>query len=412
MLVDLSPEEYGPYVVIENGKKILYVKILKALYGMLAASLLWYKKFRKDLESIGFIFNPYDPCVANRMVNDKQQTVRFHVDDLMSSHKDASVNDKFYKWLNEQYGQFGEVTQHRGKVHDYLGMNFDFSEKGKVIVDMIAYVKAMLDEFPIELKDDDTAPTPAPNNLFAPSEGEDLDKSKAETYHTFTAKGLYACKRARPDTQPAVAGLCTRVKKPTTGDWDKLLRYMKYLNGTRNDKLILSADDIHVIKWYVDAAFAVHPDFKSHSGGVMSFGGGAAISGSKKQKLNTRSSTEAELVGADDFSNLIFWTKLFLEEQGYNVEKNILYQDNKSAILLETNGKRSSSSRTRALNIRYFFLTDQVEKKNVTIEYCPTKQMIGDFMSKPLQGELFNKFKAAVMGHNNSLFEGPADLQG
>ena len=144
----------------------------------------------------------------------------------------------------------------------------------------------------------------------------------------------------------------------------------------------------------------------------MSFGGGAAISGSKKQKLNTRSSTEAELVGADDFSNLIFWTKLFLEEQGYEVEKNILYQDNKSAILLETNGKRSSSSRTRALNIRCFFLTDQVEKKNVSIKYCPTKQMIGDFMSKPLQGELFSKFKAAVVGHNNSLFEGPADLQG
>ena len=126
------------------------------------------------------------------------------------------------------------------------------------------------------------------------------------------------------------------------------------MNGARNDKLILSADDIHVIKWCVDAAFAVHPNFKSHSGGVMSFGGGAAISGSKKQKLNTRSSTEAELVGADDFSNLIFWTKLFLEEQGYEVEKNILYQDNKSAILLETNGKRSSSSRTPSIEHSMF----------------------------------------------------------
>ena len=107
------------------------------------------------------------------------------------------------------HGQCGDVTQHRGKVHDYLGMNFDFSEKGKVKIDMIDYVKAMLDEFPVELKDDDTAPTPAPENLFAPSEGEDLDKSMAETYHTFTAKGLHACKRARPDTQPAIAGLCT-----------------------------------------------------------------------------------------------------------------------------------------------------------------------------------------------------------
>ena len=147
MLVELAPEECGPFVVIENGKKVLYVRILKALYGMLAAALLWYKKFRKDLESVGFVFNPYDACVANRMVDGKQHTVRFHVDDLKSSHVNASVNDEFYKWLNKMYGQYGDVTQHRGKVHDYLGMNFDYSEKGKVKVDMIDYVAAMLDEF-------------------------------------------------------------------------------------------------------------------------------------------------------------------------------------------------------------------------------------------------------------------------
>ena len=95
---------------------------------------------------------------------------------------------------------------------------------------------------------------------------------------------------------------------------------------------------------------------------------------------------------------MILWTKLFLEEQGYEVEQNILYQDNKSAILLEKNGKRSSSKRTRALNIRYFFITDQVEKGNMYIEYCPTGEMTADFMTKPLQGELFSRFKKRIMG--------------
>jgi hypothetical protein len=130
----------------------------------------------------------------------------------------------------------------------------------------------------------------------------------------------------------------------------------------------------------------------------MTYGRGAIQSSSRKQKLNTRSSTEAELVGADDLSVMILWTKLFMEAQGYDIEKNILYQDNKSTILLETNGKRSSSKRTRALNIRYFFLTDQVEKGNLLIEYCPTKEMIGDYMSKPLQGQLFKKFRDLIMG--------------
>ena len=142
----------------------------------------------------------------------------------------------------------------------------------------------------------------------------------------------------------------------------------------------------------------VHPDFKSHSGGVMTMGSGAIQSHSRKQKLNTRSSTEAELVGVDDFMTPILWTRLFLEEQGVHVKDNILYQDNKSAILLEKNGKRSSGKRTRALNIRYFFVTDQVEKKNLSIEYCPTGEMWADYMTKPLQGATFEKFKKKIMG--------------
>ena len=119
---------------------------------------------------------------------------------------------------------------------------------------------------------------------------------------------------------------------------------------------------------------------------------------SKKQKLNIRSSTEAELVGADDAATMILWTGLFMEQQGYSLEKNILFQDNKSAILLETNRKRSAGKRSRALNVRYFFLTDQVEKGNLSIEYCPTDVMWADFMTKPLQGEKFKKFWDEILG--------------
>jgi hypothetical protein len=84
LLVELAPEYYGPYVVLEKGKRVLYLQVLRALYGMLVAALLWYQHFRKDLESVGFEFNPYDPCVANRLIDGKQHTVMFHVDDLMS----------------------------------------------------------------------------------------------------------------------------------------------------------------------------------------------------------------------------------------------------------------------------------------------------------------------------------------
>jgi hypothetical protein len=162
------------------------------------------------------------------------------------------------------------------------------------------------------------------------------------------------------------------------------MRVMKYLYGTRDEYLTLSADNLSVVKWYVDASFAVHPDFKSHTGAVMVLGRGAIQSIARKQRMNVRSSTEGELVAVDNAATMILWTKLFLEAQGYDVEKNNIYQDNKSAILLETNGKKSSGKRTRALNIGYFFISDQVEKGNAQIEHCGTDTMVGDLFYKAI----------------------------
>jgi hypothetical protein len=62
LLLEITPEAYKPYTVYENNKMVLYVRMLRALYGMLVASILSYKKFRKDIEGIGFHVNPYDPC--------------------------------------------------------------------------------------------------------------------------------------------------------------------------------------------------------------------------------------------------------------------------------------------------------------------------------------------------------------
>jgi hypothetical protein len=97
--------------------------------------------------------------------------------------------------------------------------------------------------------------------------------------------------------------------------------------------------------------------------------------------------TESELVGTDDvMPQEILWTLYFLEAQGYKIDANILYQDNKSSILLETNGRGSSSKWTRHIGVRYFFIADWVQSKEIHIEYCPTGIMIADFFTKPLQG--------------------------
>ena len=103
--------------------------------------------------------------------------------------------------------------------------------------------------------------------------------------------------------------------------------------------------------WYVDALFAVHPNMRGHTGCGLTLGRGFPISVSTKQKLNTRSSTESELVGVNDMMPIICWTRYFLLSQGYGIIENLLLQDNKSSILLEQNGRASSGKRTRHINI-------------------------------------------------------------
>ena len=165
--------------------------------------------------------------------------------------------------------------------------------------------------------------------------------------------------------------------------------------------LTLGIDNIRVIKWMVDASYAVHDDFKSHTGGCMMWGKGSPISISQKQKLNSRSSTESELIAVDDLMDKILWTRLFLKEQGVQIEKNILMQDNQSTIKLEENGKWSSGKRTRAINVHYFFVSDNVEKGNLQVEYMPTEEMVANFLTKPLQGKPFVKFRSRLMEVHN-----------
>ena len=114
ILVEMNPEKYSQYVTIENRRQVVYVMMLKALYGMLESSLLYYKKFKKDIETIGFEVNPYDPSVANRNIWGSQHMICWHVDDLKSSHKDGAVNDEFLEWLSEKYGEVAPVKATRG----------------------------------------------------------------------------------------------------------------------------------------------------------------------------------------------------------------------------------------------------------------------------------------------------------
>jgi hypothetical protein len=161
----------------------------------------------------------------------------------------------------------------------------------------------------------------------------------------------------------------------------------------------LGAVDSKDLMCYVDCAFGVYFNYCSHTGGGLMMGKGFAVSVSKAHTLNTRSLTEGEIVSVDDCLSLVLWYCEFMIAQGYGCNRNIILQGNKSSVLLETNGKASSGKRTRHINIRYFGITDQVDKKEVKfIMWIPREDMVADYLKKTLQGAEFCCFKDFIMG--------------
>eukprot|EP00956_Cyclotella_meneghiniana_P039839 scaffold180856_cov40-Cyclotella_meneghiniana.AAC.4 len=230
----------------------------KAMYGLLRSALLFYLRLVKDLHEFGFELNPYDPCVANKIVDGTQMTVVWHVDDLKISHKKKSEIDKLLTYLKSKYGQ--GLVVHEGDLHDYLGVDHDYSEKGVVKLSMIKHIDRIFKDFPDEIGK--SAATPAADHLFqvrdpeeAKRDGKLLDIQRKKDFHHSVAQLLFVSTRVRRDIQTAVAFLTTRVKRPDEDDWGKLKRVLKYLKGTLHMKLVLSVDELGIIRWWVDASY-------------------------------------------------------------------------------------------------------------------------------------------------------------
>ena len=145
------------------------------------------------------------------------------------------------------------------------------------------YVEQIINDLTIKLYENDTAKTPANDNLFKIFNIKMSLKDKSEIFNTITEKVMFLWKGARLDIQPTIVILCSRSKNPNEGYTNKLTGPTKYLNRTREMILTLSSDNTRIIKWYVNATFAVHTYFKSHTGMKMKMRQGEVISISKKK---------------------------------------------------------------------------------------------------------------------------------
>ena len=390
ILVNLDPSfNIG---VLANGDCI--VQLNKALYGLVESALLWHKHITKTLCDLGFVQNPYDQCVYNLMRNGMACTVTLHVDDLFISSRDMDNLNYLYEGLKTVYGS---LDIHHGPKINYVGMTMDFKSSGKVVITQDKFIQDILSD--IEVKGQISSP--ADNTLFRIDESSPLlETARKELFHSVAAKLLYLAKRTRPDLLILTSYLTSRVQAPTEEDYDKLLRGLRYLKSTVDIPLSLSANIANLqpisILSYVDASFATHPDMRSHTGALITLGEGAIYAKSGKQILNTTSSTESELVGLSDSSVQVIWVRNFLTELGYPSGPAIVCQDNESTIRLAEKG-RSTSARTRHINIRYFFIKDRIQNGELEIKQVPTSEMIADVLTKPLQGKHFRDLRDLLL---------------
>ena len=202
-------------------------------------------------------------------------------------------------------------------------------------------------------------------------------------------KFMYLAKRCRGDLLTSVCYLSTKVREPTIGDLRKLHRLIQYLRHNQKLELKLYCDigDNNSIKiqTYIDASWSNYPTGESQHGCCISLGKGCIFNKSKKQRLVSKSSTESELIALADLSNETFWLKQFLENLNYNVTIDI-YEDNKSTIKLLNNG-RSHDHRTKHIANKFFYLSDNLKRKEFKLIYNETSTMLADFLPKSIVGK-------------------------
>jgi len=382
-LVELEPK-YADFVR-DDGTCV--VELDKALYGTIEAAKLWYDNISATLVADGYVKNPYDVCVFNKVnANGVQITVVLYVDDMLVSCEDSVELDKFASNLRKCYGD-KEITEHRGSIVDFLGMTFDFTSKGKVRVTMQRLVDEIIAGCGVTIE----RKTPAAEHLFDINPmAEKLQQKQKDYFRTYTAKLLYIGKRVKPEMMTAISFLTTRANSPDTDDLAKLQRALGYLLHTRYRGIVLEIGDTITVNGFVDAAYGVHTSSgKSHSGCAVVLGNAGPVHvKSTKQKLVTKSSTEAELVALSDYASQVVWMRNFIIQQGYDVGPVILHQDNMSCMALVKRGG-AASERSRHIDIRHFWVKELVDGKVAIVKHLPTDKMYVNVMTKPLQGQQF-----------------------
>lgn len=381
--------DWSPFVDIKGE---LTVRLKKALYGCLESAVLWYEKLVSFMKSIGFNVSGYDKCVLFKIYDDGTHfLVIIYVDDLFMTCIVEKYIDELVDLIRNE---FKEVTVNNESIFTYLGMLFNFSIPGKALISMPNFTRDILELCDVQ----GTKPTPANDKFLDEDNSKILNLVEQKSFHSIVAKLLFMAKRTRPDILFFISHAATKINKATEKDRDNLQRALMYLNGTVELGLVFESPDYTSpeITAYADASFNCHVDSKSHSGVCIMLGSACVHAISTKQKIVTKSTSEAELVAADAGAAAAISIKNLINSIGYTLTPPTLFQDNKSAISMILEGS-PKSFRTRHIALKFFFISDRVVTGELTVRYIGTDLMVADILTKAIQGAKFAELRNMLM---------------
>lgn len=346
----------------------------KSIYGLKQASRVWNIKIHNVLSDSGFIQSKCEPCVYVKRTENEYVMLALYVDDFYVFHNGCI--DKLLALLRQHF-----EIRHLGELKNCLGINIT-KKKGITILDQSDYIKRLLDKY--NMADCKPVSTPLPTNCkLDVSDGNCLNDNIYQ-YRQLLGSLMYLSVCTRPDISYACSQLSQYSTCFDVNHWRTAKRVLRYLAGTLNYGLHFVKGSDYDIKAYADADWANDlSDRKSYTGFVIKIGENVINWEARKQRCTALSSTEAEYIAISDVCKDICFVMNFLSEIISKSFSITVYNDNQSAqkLLLV---KEYSHKRTKHIDLRYHFVKNLIQEKQMNVKYLPTDQMIADVLTKQL----------------------------
>ena len=367
-----QPEGYD-----DGSDKVCELK--KSLYGLKQAPRCWNKRFGNFLVKLNFKASQADPCLFIRESNNKKLILALYVDDGLIAATDTNDLKTFIEELKSEFKIVSKEASY------FLGLEI-VQENNYIKISQQGHARKILERFNFTECKPVSTPILKESEIFKTGKVDDNQKHNFP-YRQAVGALMYLMLGSRPDLAYSIGFLSRSLENPSLDDVIRVKRVFRYIAGTldlgimyHRNKLI---EENNMLECYSDADFGgCTKSGRSTTGVVIMYAGGAISWLSQRQAMVATSTTEAEIVAANEATKEIIWlTRLFKEVINLN-KVPVLQVDNSAAVRLAQNPE--FHRRTKHIEIKYFFIRDKVSEGKIGIQHISAEHQIAVIMTKPL----------------------------